>query len=805
MRVFAALCATLFFAPALRAEPAFAPPGPGQAGLAVGTDSSGTLRAKLCDRAPCNVDGGVDLGVPAELRGGLARAQLAVVGIGGGRRAIVVTVPGAADGRSYQAVVVAPLGGGPPKVVFSGLTGLAEGADGVRQGRTVSIFDPDETGARRIVVGLEREDLDLCGRRAVLAPELLNPKTLALHPAKVQRLSPAEREAAIRLTASRVADDAAAPSRVLSALGATSAIGAPQALTDGRLDTAWAENRGGSGRGEFVVLSAPANLPIAGFDLVLTAPGTKVDAANVPRELWLVTRSQVYHVTLPPEAATEAGARFRVTLPKPIQTDCVAQVLESAFAERADSRVAVAELSVTSEFEGADAATLVGALAGGGERARAAAAVLRGLGEPAFAEIQKRFTSLDEGGRRLALDVIDSAPCEASVPVYLAAFGDKIEAQRDHARQRLRRCGRVSADGLSAGLATAKGEAVARYANELALVAPDRAMNELTARLARANTNERRALRVALARGSSSPEARDAVRKLLADPNVPNVAALDLLRALGARAPEFLPEAAAALERVAAEGSFRARYLALGPAAELAPHDAGARALLARSLARQSGRDSWVRVRALELAPRTEAYVPAFVAALSDPNVRVREAAVQALGEGRLHTSAPSVIRVLEDDAWPLSRRAAAQALARFPAEPRGDDALLDALSDEAPSVRSAAAASLGARGVLRAADELRDHLEDPSERFEVRRAAAAALGALCDAKSADTLWTLARRVDDPVASVEERALGEASLGALVRIAPPGLDEKLAALRRGKARKAVERAVARAGAERCRR
>lgn len=801
----APLCAVLFFTEAARAQarPAFAPPGKGQPGLAVGVDSKGVLRAKICAASPCTVEAGVDLAVPAELKGELARAQLAVVGIGAGRRAIVVTVPGGAVGQAYQAVIVAPIGGQTPRVVFSGLTGLVEGADGVRQGRTVTIFEPDETGARGVVIGTEREDLDLCGRRAVLGPEFLNPADLSLRAAKVQRLLPAEREQAARLLAVRAPNDAAPPGRVLSALGATSAIGAPQMLTDGRPDTTWSENRGGGGRGEFVVMSAPQDLPISGFELVLTAPESKPDPANVPRELWLVTRSRVYHVTFPEEASTEAGARFRVTLPKPDQTDCVAQVLESPFAERAESRVTVAELSVTSEFEGATPEALVGALAGGGERALGAGAVLRGLGAPGFAELGKRFASLDEQGRRVALSVIDSAPCKVSVPVYLTAFASNVEAHQLHAQARLRRCGSVSADGLSAGIQTAKGRLLTRFANELTLVAPGRAISELSNVLSRGKASERRILRVALGRAIASPDAQKAVREKLADVNLHPMATLDLLRALGERAPEFLPEAGAALARLRADASFRTRYLLLGPAAVLAERDGGAREFLESALLPQAGADTWIRMRAVELAPREPARAPAFIAALSDENVRVREAAAQAIGEGRLSAGGVHLIQVLEDDEWPIARRAAALGLGALPPEAPGDKALEEALSDEAFTVRAASAESLGTRGVKRAAPELLERLEDPRERFEVRRAAAAALGALCDNDSTDTLWKLVRRIDDPLATVEERAIGEASLAALVRIGPKDLEEGLERLRKGKGRTAVERAVRRGAAGRC--
>lgn len=777
------------------AAPAFAPPGNGQSGLAVGSDDTGNLVAKLCAATPCDLRGGLALDVPAELKAQVGAAKLAIVGIGGGRRAIVATVPGARDGRAFQAVVVAPLAGNQPKVLFADMTGLSEGSDGVRQGKVITISEPGDDGARRVVIGLAREDLDLCGRPAVLAPELLSSKDLALHPAKVQRLPAASREQAPKLMAERVADGAPpATHGVLRALGASSAVGAPGALTDGSAETSWAENRGGEGRGEFVVLSAPGELPLSGFELTLSAPAAVPSKSSVPRELWLVTRAQIYAVTLPDEAARVAGARFRVTLPKPEQTDCVALVTESAFEERADSQVAVAELSAVTELAGIDAAGLVGALAGGGERAKAAGAVLRALGAPGFAELAQRFEALDEGGRRVGLDVIDSAPREVSAPVYVSALLSRFEGQRMHAEDRLRRCGRACEPVLSERFLASKAPASQVLANALATVAPDQAALLITPRLAQVGARARRGLRVVLARAVAVSEAQPSVKRLLADPALPSVAALDLLRALGPRAPSFLPEAAATLARLEGEPSFAMRYLSLAPASVLAPSEPGARALLERALG--DAQEPRLRVRSLEVMPRDAGAASRFVAALSDADVRVREAAARAVREARVAAATPKLLTLLDDEPWPIVRRAAAEALSALPAEAQGDAALLDALSDDAPWVRAAVAEALGARRVARAAPELRERLEDREERFEVRRAAVSALSALCDQKSVDTLTTLVKRLGDPMATVEERAIGEAALRALAVIGPSDLPSRLQPLAKTRAAPAVKRALA---------
>ena len=790
-------------AKAALAAPAFAPPAPGQGGLAVGSDASGVLRAAACNAEPCRLETGLPLEVPVALRANLPRARLAVVGIGKGRRAVVVSVPGGPSGQSFEAVVAMPIGGREPKLLFQGLTGLVEGSDGVRQGKSVSISEPDEDGARRIVVGDEREDLNLCGRRAVLSPSLVSPDDLTLRPARVQRLSAAEREGAVKITAARVDPTApAGTSGTLRALGASSAIGTPWALTDGNLATSWAENRGGAGRGEFIVLSAPPELPIAAFDLVVSGPG--VAARDVPREVWVVTRGEVFLVTLAADAPTSPGQRYRAQLPKPVQTDCVALVIESAFDEKPESRVAVAELSAVTEFEGQTPEALVAALAGGAERARAAGARLRALGTPGYAAISQGFDALDTGGRDVALGVIDSAPCEVSAPLYVRALGSGVEGQVLHARDRIQRCAAAATEPLLAAAARAKGPALSIYASELVVLAPGRAVEALTPRLAQLPPRDRRALRVLVARAAANPDANANVRRLLADRALPAAAAIDLLRALGPRLVAFGADAHAAFERLAADTSFRTRYLLLEPAAALAPKDATAAQLLASGLAGDNalggGKEPRLRVRALEVAPRVAAHAPAFIAALTDENVRVREAAAHAIGEGRFANASGALSRLVDDDDWPIARRAAAVSLGLLPDDAKSRAVLLEALDDSAPWVRAAAAESLGLRRSPGAAEPLREHLDDREERVEVRRASALSLGALCDAESVNLLGKLARRLADPLSSVEDRAIGEAALYALVRIHPADLDQRLAALAKGGSQRAVARAKARVGA-----
>jgi HEAT repeat protein len=298
---------------------------------------------------------------------------------------------------------------------------------------------------------------------------------------------------------------------------------------------------------------------------------------------------------------------------------------------------------------------------------------------------------------------------------------------------------------------------------------------------------------VILARATAANEARPNVTRLLSDPALPAVAALDLLRALGPRAPSFLPEAGQTLRRLQGDANFATRYLLLAPAGVLASNDPNARALLSQTLG--DANQPRLRVRALEVLPRDALAAAGFLAALSDPDVRVREAAARAVGEGRVSQAAPKLITLLDDDFWPIVRRAAADALAVLPAEPNGDAALILALSDEAPWVRASIAQALGARRVARAAPALRERLENREEQFEVRRAAVLALAALCDQSSVGTLSDLVKRLGDPMATVEERAIGEAALEALTAIGPSDLKARLAALSGTRAAPAVKHAL----------
>lgn len=783
-------------AKAEQALPASAPAGTGQQALSVFV-SQGQVMAATCAAAPCSA-GAVALGVPAELRGKAPRAD--VVSLGSGRRAIVVTV---ADGaRTFQAVVAAPLGAGAPKVLFAGLVGALEGEEGSRSGPMVQVSEAEADGTRRVLVGEQSESVSLCGRPAILAPRLLNPQDLELHAARVQRLSVAERDRARSVKAVRLPDEE--PSRaarsVLSALVASSAIGSPQALTDGNLETTWSEDVGGAGKGEFVVMRAPPELPISGLEIAIRPKQANVPDGAAPERLFIAGPRDVIEVTLPEDAWKTPGARYQITLDPPLQSSCLSLVLDTSFDSAKVAKVSIAELSVMSELSATELPALVATLAGGGQRAEASKALLVAGGPAAFAAVAGAFDSLDEGGKRVALDILDQAPCDTSSPVFVKALLGKVDAHARHAQNRLQRCSATAGDALAQALGKVDKtdkRLMPLLVSELTRIDPARAVTAFLPLMDEKMVGRRRLLRTALGQAARTDAAAKAVRAALADPATPPAALIDLLRALGDQSPRYQPEAGQALARLsAAAPEFRARYLLLGPSSTLSHVSPEADATFRKALA--SDPDPHVRAAALSLVREPQRFQKELLKALTDGEVRVREASVRALAVPEAAFAGEALSRTLEEDSWPLVRASAADALARFPAGAALDKPLTKALSDDSALVRARTVRALGERRASGVASRIRDRLVDTEEWPEVRAEAARALGALCDVDSADVLAAFAKKLADPMASPDAQQIATGAVMSLGRLAQPNLAQQLAPLTGKKAPPQARRAAANA-------
>jgi HEAT repeat protein len=776
----------------------------GQSPLAVGFDATGNLRAHVCQREPCSLDGASAIPVPEEAMRLAMGARLRVLRLGLERTGVVVEIPDPPKARTWFAVVVAPLKGAEPLVPFSGYTGLVEGVEGERSGPTVVVRDEG------VYVGVTREDRDLCGRPALLSPRVLDPATLTFLPAKLQQLSEAARGAAPRLGVQRT--EGAAPPSLLRAVWATSVAEGSRAsaLSDGNPETAWAEGRSGVGRGEAVVMLAPREVPLAAIEIALPAPRdrsrdgaprksetpttsaekgapNKSEAAVAgesvvpPREFWLATDHELFHVTLPDEAARTLGSRYTIALPAPVRTGCVALVLESAASDRRDVKVGLGELWAQPTFAGTTD-ELVQRISKGGPEADAAAGILRSSGPAALGAVASAFDGLHGEGRLEALDILDEAPCDVALPAYVTALESPVEAERAHARSALPRCG--PAGPIAIAHAIEKGGVATRLelADELVGIAPAAAVDALVPLLAAGREKERRAYRIAIGRGAQSAEGQEALRRALERPDLSANVTIDLLRAAGESLAAFGDVARRAFSRVTTDqAAFRARFLLLGPAAELSEEDGGARAFLRRALTLD--KSPYVRAEAARVLRVPKPFYAELSRAADDPDVRVREAAVVSLGMGRIDGASDRLVYRLERDPWPMVRAAAARSLAALGASSAVDTALRRVITeDESPEVRRGAVLAVGARHVTAAASTVRDRLQDRQELDSVRTAAALSLGLMCDAASADALTEQALRLVSPTADETDRRVAESALSGLALLHPPDLAKRISTL-----------------------
>ena len=367
-----------------------------------------------------------------------------------------------------------------------------------------------------------------------------------------------------------------------------------------------------------------------------------------------------------------------------------------------------------------------------------------------------------------------------------------------HAIDRILRCGRTAAPPLATAIDKGSPAVKVVAAEELALVAPDLAVDQLVDLLPKVPAQVRVGLRAALARATQSEASDGAVRTKLQNPQTPVVASVDLLRAMHLR-PSIVKPAAEAVVRISSQSTdFRTRYLLLGPAAELArAGDPRAEALLVKALGADA--EPHVRARAAQAGAGLTGLAPSLVHAIADADPRVRDAALAAIARGDVATigaAVPGALECLRSDPWTFVRQHAAEVLARGPADPKVDDTLAEALEHDAiPSVRARLAEALGRRHARKFAAVLVQRLADDQEDAEVRSMAARALGRVCDAKSVELLTSQAQTASVPGADSSSQAIGLSAVAALGELAPRDLAKRLAPLLANRAAKPLREAA----------
>jgi hypothetical protein len=704
--------------------------------------------------------------------------------LGQGKHVARVRVP-ARDAGTSAAAWEAVLAGGRSEPLFAGITGFVEGDPGERTGKAVQVIENGDTAF--VLLGDVREDLRICGEPVTLLdPLALYPASLSFRPATVQRLSAERRAKAVPLTAKATgAPLEHALARLLVARGSSVPGSRGAEITDGDPKTAWRELRPGAGQGEFVVMAAPADVPIARMQIALPPrESAEGGAPAAPKTLYLVTSSETFEIALPPDASRRMGEAFEVAFPVPIHSACAAVVLGDAYAQGiAHPDVGIAEAVAYSEFDARGATLDDVAKRLSGERGVPAAQVLERAGPAALGAIAGVYEDLDPRGRALAIDVAASLDrCEDAAPLLVRALCEKTGEAPRKSHEKLERC--PGAAPLLARELREKAESRACIAPVLAALSPATALEPIADALAATPADDRATratLRAAFAAALPAVPP-GALASIVGDRKRSAAARLEVMRAAGDRVVEAPRESeAVAAEIAAASSPMDLRYLILGPLGVLAGSgDAAAVTPIVDALARDP--DWPVRARAADLAAGLPLARAALVRAARDPEPRVREASLASLAGAPPPEAVAAAQDLLAQDGWSFVRGQSVKLLTNAPAGGDVDSHLEDALGDGSARVRGAVVLALAKRRAVTAKGAVRRRLDDTAEETEVRAAAATALGVLCDGGSMDRLTELARELGAPGADPDTQQIGLGAIMGLAAYQPSDLRGRLAPL-----------------------
>jgi len=538
----------------------------------------------------------------------------------------------------------------------------------------------------------------------------------------------------------------------------SSTVEGSENLTDLDLKTAWS-------------VPARAENAIATFSLPAPLTLTKVSLAApeggfLPLSFSLLTQSNEYRITL-----DKASRAATITLETPTRTECLALALK----EPAPLKRTVAEIFVSTRFEGRSRADLIAALST--SEAEDAAAILKATNHETVPLLASSFESMNEQAKGLALDVAASvAECDVSSPLFVRAATDGNKEIAKKGEARVIRCGKKSAEALKSALASKNEELRSFSATMLALVAPNTSAEDLSkALVVGGSPATRRALRSALAKSIRDVDS-DRIGPLLFPAGADDRAALDLLRAGVHRLGDAGSEAKRTVARLSESASADERYLLCEPARALAsPSSIQLLAGLAND------KDPHVRAHAAQLASATPFLTPILAKAAKDPEPRVREAAFNSLAKIGWTEGEVVFTKAMLDDPWTFVRTAAATSLARLPAGASTDGAIVSGLDSNSKAVKRALIEGIEAAADPARAALLEARLDERKDDAEIQTRIARALGTMCFKSSTESLVRAANRTDG---GANEAALETkiAAVSALGRIHPPNLNERIGGL-----------------------
>lgn len=677
-------------------------------------------------------------------------------------------------------------------VLWEGHTRL-EGDPGEKMQDAIEIADRTGDGIDDVIVGLRHERRRICGQPpALLDPRAVDPKTLELRPVTLRRL-PREAEPTEEVVASSKAPTNAvelaatqqpATQQATASLlffAASSVYGsprtplltpAPTALTDGNIDTVWAEGAPGGGLWEFATARRTVERPIHAIAIVPRPSSERAEQLAYPRSIWLITDDGGLRVRFPNEVLP--GQRLWIPLAKPLDTRCLSVVLNES-AGSSTHPTAIAEIQAFTDLDTKQGIpTLLIELAGGGLPAAKAADLLRWLGErgiEALLQTWPRMTPEEKGHTLRALGRGIGASAAAR-RLLVAAAAEELEE--------------VWAPALDALASAQANDELGQIASQPS-AAGDRAVElllrndaETAAVLLRALGTPRGADRpvlrnaVAVSLRRSRAANQDVEHWLQTNPPISARCALALAVAKGAPSQWALgKELVVSLLDDATDFSDRFRLVQAAGSISSDPR-------IRRWLITRLREDPvWMirreAARALDGDPDAKAALRD--ALRDDPYPRVRAAAALALGR---HDAGRDVMATsAKDDRWPMVRAAAIEGLG---SRAQTLSIVRGAALDRSPIVRAKAIELLGIANDRSSLGTIRGRLDDAEETPAVLQAALSYVERTCAAEAIPSLVSVAERGFREDAWMDDGRLAHEAVRILGRLGTPNARRALSDL-----------------------
>ncbi len=469
-----------------------------------------------------------------------------------------------------------------------------------------------------------------------------------------------------------------AASSQLGCGGQASRVTPPSELHDGRPTTAWIEEWGGVGRGEFVSGSGTRGYRVRAVRII---PGHAGSAAHwtkynrLKRVYLLLGKKRRFEVSFPQDPGkSPPGTPYWIVFPKPVPSSCLTLMIKEAYpgtehkpAQRKFGDTAISELTVFTDIDFGNAHETIIRDAGRGriERLTAVRMLVR-MGRGVAPKLRKAFPkAVSAAEREVVLRALAKLDPLGSVKELAVGLREARGALRRQLFDALARAGDAAVPALGAILVRRLPGSLQRMlVLTLVRIGTDNAARALVSALQRSPTRKRARI-VAGLRLVPPARVKTPLLTALRKPKQQSRVRADLVRLLGLLAVRHKSMRAVAVTEasalVARDNRFAVRYRLIGLMREI-PEPAFVKPLLGILHSKSDPILRAEAVIALGRFAQSEAR-QAVNRALADAHPRVRGAAVTAWTTSKGEQPAKPVLALASSDPWPMVRIAATKAL----------------------------------------------------------------------------------------------------------------------------------------------